>query len=143
LFKYTNVEITRSSDYIFTVAVPPWEVAVLAAANGEDRCFVKDEIVVRHKLPEAVDEYNRLLSRYGNDNDNGQPYVAMVYGVGAAGVRKLGEEIARVSTIAEGGSVKGESPAGDAETVTDDELKALGLFTEVPKMAEGARVIEQ
>jgi hypothetical protein len=140
VFKYVNVEITRSSDYIFTVAVPPWEVPVLAAANGEERCVVKDEVVVRHALPEAAEEYHRLFARYKLDTDNGQPYVAMVYGVGSNGVRKLGEEIARVHTLAEGGSDVVHTATGDVGEVDDPTAE---LFADAPVMAEGARAIEQ
>ena len=100
MFNYSQVQIARSETTTANLTVPPWEVAVLAAVHGGDITSVVGERPVQKELPDATAEYERLANRYGKDEDNGQEYVAMVYGVGARGVQALRAEIAKASRSA-------------------------------------------
>ena len=125
MFKYARVQLNRSETSTITLDVPPWEVAVLAAVNGEDRVVFIGETPVRRALPEASAEYDRLLAKYKHSTDNGQDYVASVYGVGMRGVEALRKEIEKAAAAA------AEPPEQRAEyDAGDDPLK--GLFDEAP-----------
>lgn len=124
MFNYSQVQIARSETTTANLTVPPWEVAVLAAVHGGDITSVVGERPVQKELPDATAEYERLANRYGKDEDNGQEYVAMVYGVGARGVQALRAEIAKAARSA---------PAVDKPepTVpTEDENPLAGLEIE-------------
>jgi hypothetical protein len=95
MFKYTRVELNRSETTSITVDIPPWEVAVMAAVNGDDRVKVIGETPVRRELPDPAYEYDRLATKYKNDNESGTAFVTLVYGPGARGVNALAQEIMR------------------------------------------------
>ena len=124
MFDYSQVQIARSETTTALVVVPPWEVAVLAAVHGGDITSVVGATPVRRELPEATAEYERLANKYGKDEENGQEYVAMVYGVGARGVAALKAEIAKTVRSAPPASAEPE-PVKPAEV--DDPLADLGL----------------
>jgi hypothetical protein len=135
MLRYEKVRINRSEVLIFNVAVPAWEVPVLVAVNGEDRCFPEGTELARKEAPDPQAEYDRLDSKYGSNNESGQSYVGMVYGVGQIGVKRLADEIAKAAS----GEIKETAPAGDAE-VYDPTAE---LFEEAPRVAEGAHAINE
>ena len=140
MLDYTNVTVNRSEVSVITVAVPPWEVPVLMAVNGEDRCIIGGTIQTRRDTPDAQSEYDRLDLKYGIDMNSGQSFVGLVYGVGQLGVGRLADEIkkAEIATkLTEAGM------AGDAEVVSDEDLASLGLLPEATVAAGGAVPISE
>jgi len=133
MFKYTRIQLTRSETTTMAIDVPPWEVAVLAAVNGEDRITVIGETPVRRELPDPGVEYDRLLTKYKHDTNSGQDYVALVYGVGSRGVEALAREIAKARAEAE------IPPAQTSEYDAGDNPLG-GLFDETPAAAPKAKV---
>lgn len=114
MFKYIRVQLNRSETTTFTLDVPPWEVAVLAAVNGEDRVVPIGETLVNKPLPSAAAEYDRLVSKYKVDTSNGQEYVAQVYGVGSRGIQALQSEIDKAKQAAKAPPVQSkEYDSGD------------------------------
>ena len=128
MFKYTRVQLNRSETTTFALDVPPWEVPVLAAANGEDRVVIIGETPVRKMLPEPSAEYDRLATKYKDDKNSGQDYVAAVYGVGQRGVDALAKEIKKAH---EGASAP---PVQTAEYDSNDDPLG-GLFDTAPAPA--------
>ena len=124
MFDYSLVQIARSETTTAVVVVPPWEVAVLAAVHGGDITSVVGVTPVRRELPEAAAEYERLANKYGKDEENGQEYVAMVYGVGARGVTALQAEIAKTTRSSVPAAAK---PASAAPSEDADPLAGLDL----------------
>lgn len=139
MFNYVRVQVERSETLSFPVEVAPWEVPVVMAVNGDDRCSVVGEIPVRRELPDAQSEYDRLALKYKMDTESGQAFVAMVYGVGAQGVRALKQAIKEVETYKQGAEPKA-APAGDVGEEFDPTAE---LFETTPKVAEGARAISE
>ena len=141
MFNYIQVEVIRSEVTVFNVSVAPWELPLLEGVNGKDVVKVVGSVPVRRAIPDAVTEYERLSAKYGTDKENsGQEFVALVYGGGSVGISRLAEEIAKVTETHE---ATDSAPAGDAEPTSEDELRALGLLPDAPKMAEGARAISE
>ena len=135
MFKYTRVQLNRSETTVMCLDVPPWEVAVLGAVNGDDRVTVVGETPVRRELPDPVVEYDRLLAKYKQDTNSGQDYVSLVYGVGSRGVEALAREIAKARAVAATPPV--QTPEYDAG---DNPLG--GLFDEEPAAKRKAAVAE-
>lgn len=129
MFKYTRVQLNRSETTTLTLDVPPWEVAVLAAVNGEDRVVPIGETPVNRALPNPAAEYDRLVSKYKIDTSTGQEFVAQVYGVGQRGISALAKEIDRARTDAKSPPVT--TPEYDSN---DDPL--AGLFDKDPASAD-------
>lgn len=125
MFKYTRIQLNRSETTTMTLDVPPWEVPIVAAVNGEDRVIPIGETPVRRELPNAAVEYDRLAAKYKIDTETGQEYVASVYGVGQRGVEALAREIAKAGQAAAVPPVQPPEYAAD-----DDPMK--GLFDDVP-----------
>ena len=123
-FNYVNVQVNRSETTVVPLCIPPWEVAVVMAVNGDDRVVVIGGRPVRRELPDAASEYDRLALKYKRDMESGQDFIAMVYGVGARGVKNLAAEIekARNAPLAQ--------PTGAAFTGAED--PTAGLFDDQP-----------
>lgn len=139
-YNYARVFLDRSETTKLIVSIPPWEVPVFAAVNGEEACRVLPEkVLVERDLPDADTEYDRLALRYKEDRDSGQPFVALVYGPRSVGVPKLAAEIAKCATdeIASAGI-----PAGDVGEADSELMASLGLDT-VPQIAAGATPISE
>lgn len=124
MLDYINVTVNRSEVSVIPVQVAPWEVPVLMAVNGEDRCIVGSTIQTWRDTPDAQGEYDRLEMKYGLDSESGQPYVALVYGVGPLGVGRLADEIKKAEV---GTKLTEQRMQGEQEVVTDEDLKAMGL----------------
>lgn len=133
MFKYTRVQLNRSETTTITLDVPPWEVAVLAAVNGEDRVQIIGETPVNKMLPDPAAEFDRLVTRYKHSGDNETPFVAAVYGVGQRGVEALAKEIEKARAAAHVAPV--QTPEYDAN---DDPL--AGLFDRAPAGASAGAV---
>lgn len=123
MFKYTRVQLNRSETTTMALDVPPWEVPVLAAVNGEDRVQIIGETPVNRMLPDPAAEYDRLVAKYKHGGDSETPHVASVYGVGQRGVEQLAKEIAKAGRDAKAPPM--QSVEYDAK---DDPLD--GLFTD-------------
>jgi hypothetical protein len=138
MFKYARVQLNRSETTTFALDVPPWEVAVLAAVNGEDRVQVIGETPVNKPLPDPAAEFDRLVTKYKADNESGQDYVSLVYGVGQRGVSALKAEIDKARAQA------AVPPMQTREYDSKDDPLA-GLFDAPPpvSLAEGAVEIAQ
>jgi hypothetical protein len=135
MFKYTRVQLNRSETTTFALDVPPWEVAVLAAVNGEDRVQIIGETPVNRMLPDPAVEFDRLVTKYKADNESGQDYVSLVYGVGQRGVAALASEINKAREAASSPPV--QTPEYDAG---DDPLG--GLFDAPAPAASEAVAID-
>lgn len=140
MFNYKRCEIARSETTVLSVAVAPWEVAILAAVNGGDIVRVVGDVPVTHDIPDAGIEYDRLVTKYGSDKEGGgQDFVALVYGMGSRGVEEIQKEIDKA--VAEA-APKAAAPA--PETGLGDLVDPTAeLFTDLPAMAEGARAISE
>jgi hypothetical protein len=135
MFKYKRVQINRSETTTITKDVAPWEVAILAAVNGGDRIIEIGETPVNRALPDAGQEYDRLVTKYKADPSTGIEYVASVYGVGRRGVESLAVEIKKARVSAQAPAV--QTPEYDAN---DDPLS--GLFDDTPSAGATAGVVE-
>ena len=100
----------------------------MAAVNGEDRVVVIGETPVNRALPEPGAEYDRLAAKYKQNTENGQEYVAIVYGVGQRGVEALAREIRKAHESASAPPVQGAEYDSN-----DDPLR--GLFDTAPPAA--------
>jgi hypothetical protein len=140
MFNYVEVQIRKSETTVATINVPSWEVPVLGAVHGDDRIIPTGRLIpVRKEKPAAQSEYDRLGLKYKSNRDKGgSDYVAEVYGVGAIGVRRLADEMARVDEAAEG-------PTGDfgTEPVGESDDPLAGLFDDAPAHAAGAQPIAE
>jgi hypothetical protein len=68
----------------------PWELPLMQLVHGENNVQeLGEEYDDGQPLPSAETEYARLDARYGIDRDSKQRRIASVYGLGAAGVKKL------------------------------------------------------
>ena len=95
--KYYQVKITRDLTLAFTQEVGKWEIPLLELMNGPENVEVEGEIDVRRDYPDAPSEYERLLRRYKNRDEQSRltaPPVELVYGVGSRGVAELAKVIA-------------------------------------------------
>lgn len=95
--KYYQVKITRDLTLAFTQEVGKWEIPLLELMNGPENVEVEGEIDVRRDYPDAPSEYERLLRRYKNRDEQNRltaPPVELVYGVGSRGVSELAKVIA-------------------------------------------------
>jgi hypothetical protein len=99
MFTYSEVRVDVSEHTKLLVFVPPWEVPLIEAVHGHEKCEVVGERLVRRSLPDAGAEFDRLITRYGIDTDNGQPLVALVYGGGSVGIGRLKDAIDKVQEI--------------------------------------------
>lgn len=134
MFKYARVQVNRSETTTITKDVAPWEVAILAAVNGDDRIVVIGETPVNRALPDAGMEYDRLVTKYKVDPATGVEYVASVYGVGRRGVEALAKEIEKARLSAQAPAVQ------SAEYDANDDPMA-GLFDDPLPPARAAGVV--
>jgi hypothetical protein len=135
MFKYTRVQLNRSETTVITLDVPPWEVAVMAAANGEDRVQIIGETPVNKMLPDPGAEYDRLATRYKHGGDTETPYVAAVYGLGQRGVDQLAKEIYKAQDAAQA------PPVQSAEYDSNDDPLG-GLFDDAPPAGRATEAVE-
>jgi hypothetical protein len=120
MFKYSRVTLDRSETTKLTLDMAPWEVAVMAAANGNSHVAVIGETPVNRQLPDPAAEYDRLAAKYKFEGDGGRTYVSLVYGEGDRGIAELAKEIDKARAVARAAPIK--TPEYDAG---DDPLKGL------------------
>jgi hypothetical protein len=132
MFKYTRVQLNRSETTILAIDVPPWEVPVLAAVNGEDRIQIIGETPVNKMLPDPAAEFDRLVTKYKDNKESGQDYVSIVYGVGQRGVTALANEIKKARDSASA------PPVQSAEYDSNDD--PLGGLFDAPAPAASEAV---
>lgn len=99
--RHALVKIIRDTQTVTSKGVPEWEVAILEFIfegnvhpmldKAGDPIF---ETLTDRDYPTAASEFDRLTRCYGEDPQNGVPYVAAVYGQAGAGIRSLGRAIA-------------------------------------------------
>jgi hypothetical protein len=96
--KHCNIELRMSELFTRHLCVPAWEVEVLRAVHGEGVNALPGEVLVDRRVPDAADEFRRLLNRYGSARDEGgavgQPFVALVFGQFGVGTARLAKAIA-------------------------------------------------
>ena len=92
--KVLVVNVRLSELHTQQLEVGAWEVPVIEAVHGSADVEVVGELVDDRTIPEAVDEFQRLLNRYkGDPEQGGEPYVVQVYGQHRAGVESLARAI--------------------------------------------------
>lgn len=92
--RYIEVLVNRDERLSIPRQVPAWEVPVLRLVHGEEKIEEREYIdVPQRDYPDAGDEFNRLVQRYGEDVATETPFVAMVYGHAPRGVQALAEAI--------------------------------------------------
>lgn len=98
---YKKVEVRRSELHSVHETVPAWEVPLLQAAH-EGAIEELETLQRDREAPSPQDEYLRLEQRYGvshtDDGSIGPLFVAMVYGQGALGIKRLSEEMSKAVT---------------------------------------------
>lgn len=89
--RYERVKVTRDTNTVYNRSVLPWEVSILEFTFGEGNVHRLDEQFETNDLPypKPADEFQRLASAYGSDQQSGVAYVASVYGQASAGVNHL------------------------------------------------------
>lgn len=135
MLEFHKVEINRSETSLLLAEVPAWEIPVLVAVNGDDRCKPAGTFPVARDIPDAADEFSRLGLKYGADNDSGQEYVALVYGIGQRGIEALAAAIEK--------EVRDAPPVVDSAKLFAIPDPTDELFTDLPEMAKGARAISE
>jgi hypothetical protein len=99
MIKYTKLRVKTSELFELEHCVPEWEVPIVQAVHSarDGVTIVDTDILVDRPLPEAADEFTRLVTRYRTtekeDGSRGIPFVAAVYGEFGIGTRKLAEAI--------------------------------------------------
>lgn len=135
-----HARIRRDANTITPVTVRPHEVAILQTIHGEENVQSVDgqvldlkalePIDVAGEVPASEDEFNRLASKYGG-NEEGL-LVEQVYGKRAAGnldaaADRLDEAVAKIADAAGTGEARGRgrgrgrtsAVAGDAKKAAD------------------------
>jgi hypothetical protein len=135
MFKYARVQVNRSETTTITKDVAPWEVAILAAVNGDDRIVEIGETPVNRALPDAGVEYDRLVRKYKVDPATGVEYVASVYGPGRRGVESLAKEIEKAR-------VSAQAPAKQTAEYDAGDDPLTGLFDDAPAAGAAAGAVE-
>lgn len=87
------VSVRRDETHTQHLNVPPWEIEIMKAVHGSAAITVLGETFADRELSTPEEEYDRLVRRYGIDADTETPYVSQVYGLYAAGIRALGQEM--------------------------------------------------
>ncbi|CAB3955801.1 hypothetical protein LMG7053_04809 [Achromobacter ruhlandii] len=134
-----HARIRRDANTITPVTVRPHEVAILQTIHGEENVQSVDgqvldlkalePIDVAGEVPASEDEFNRLASKYGG-NEEGL-LVEQVYGKRAAGnldaaADRLDEAVAKIADAGGAGEVRGRGRGrgrtagqGDAKKAAD------------------------
>jgi hypothetical protein len=116
-----NVMVTIVRDTMTTIPkiVRPWEVPMLEEIHGQEQVLVNGAVEKEiDELPDAQEEFDRLVQTYGTNGDTKNPYVQIVYGNGRAGVKALEEAIEA--------SANGDVEAAQAVYAGDKAAKELG-----------------
>ena len=71
----------------------PWELPVYVEKFGEGKCVVTGERVQETELPDPEEEFARLHSVFGVEEQTKQHYADMAFGRGKAGIIELGKAI--------------------------------------------------
>lgn len=88
--RFINVTVTRDTNHSTANSYAPWELPLLEYLYDTGNIEVTGEFVVADReLPEVNDEFARLASRYGKNNETGVPHVEEVFGRGQQGIRAL------------------------------------------------------
>lgn len=115
--RFEKVLLEKNERFSTPLTIVPWEVPVLIEAQGGGVTQLGQSIVERKVRPDAQSEFQRLVNRYKHSESSDVPYVARVFGVGAAGIRALDrmidDSIVKVGSADDFVSV--ETPATDAQ----------------------------
>lgn len=109
----------------------PWELDVLQEKFGEDKVVVQkvSEVEV-NALPDAADEYGRLMNTHGADSGDGgsnMPFVQAAYGRGKSGIAELGKAMkASTKKPRKKAAAKKPTPAPVVEEAEGDPLDDMG-----------------
>ncbi|MFA1686558.1 hypothetical protein ACDY99_24000 [Achromobacter dolens] len=132
-----HARIRRDANTITPVTVRPHEVAILQTIHGEENVQSVDgqvldlkalePIDVAGEVPASEDEFNRLASKYGG-NEEGL-LVEQVYGKRAAGnldaaADRLDEAVAKIADAAGTGEARGRGRGRGRTTGQGDAKKA-------------------
>lgn len=92
--RFITVKVTRDTNHSQTDTVNPWEVPILELVHDSGNVVPQGEVdIAERELPDAVDEFQRLKTRYGKDVETGLFIVEAVYGQSRAGLTALKAEI--------------------------------------------------
>lgn len=91
--RFITVKVTRDTINSHAGDVAPWELPILDFVHGEGNVQRTGETFTNAPFPEVGEEFNRLITRYGMDNETGIAYTNQVYGQSRVGVKALGDEI--------------------------------------------------
>jgi hypothetical protein len=108
--RFITVKVTRDTNSSHAGDVAPWELPILDFMHGEGNVQRVGETFTSTELPEAAEEFNRLVTRYGMDNETGIANTAQVYGQARVGVKALGDEIEK-ERVSERAREKAEADA--------------------------------
>lgn len=87
-------KVTKPSKEIWA-----WELPILEEKFPGGLVAVNEDLVVeRESLPDAAEEFSRLGTLYGTEQETGQAYIHLAYGRGKAGITALGKAI-KASTV--------------------------------------------
>lgn len=93
--RYERVKVKRDDRTTYNRAVLPWEVPILEFTFGDGNVEAMNEFVDNDlPYPDVKEEFERLVTVYGADPENGIPYVASVFGQASLGVGRLRQFIA-------------------------------------------------
>jgi hypothetical protein len=96
--RMAQLRVQRSELSTHTEIMFPWEAPILQHIHGALSVKEIGESFEPFEVPDAQGEFDRLASRYGQDNESGIPYVVQVYGQGRIGLEALRQEINKAAT---------------------------------------------
>lgn len=102
--KFLNLKIFRGEGnmHVIVEKFAAWEYPILEAVHTAVE--ILGEVVINRDPPEAEDEFQRLVNRYGRseneDGSKGIPYAAAVFGQHMIGIATLRREIEKATVSA-------------------------------------------
>ena len=99
--RMAQLRVQRSELSTHTEVMYPWEMAILQHLFGDLAVKEVGESFEDRDVPDAQGEFDRLVSRYGMDNESGIPHAVQVYGSGRIGLQTLKAEIDKAATAAD------------------------------------------
>lgn len=90
--RFQTAKVIRDTNHSVSTAFAPWELPILEYLYEAGNVQIQSELEVNdagRELPEAGDEFARLVGRYGRNTDTGVSHAEEVFGRGNQGVKAL------------------------------------------------------
>lgn len=135
---YYQMLLEKNEHFSTPVWLYPWEVPVFAAAHRKNGVSELSKRAFNKKVaPDAPTEYDRLQNRYRGPEGADMSYVAMVYGPGALGIKKLHEAMTEAAKETEAFILAEADSPGSGAAVVAAEFESPFAGEELPEGADG------